>query len=715
MNTTNGAGSPLGDERQEEKEEPLQAKCEACEEEQVQRSVDGTVQAQHDLESRLNSSQGGGNPLPDEVRGFMESRFGTDFSQVRVHTDGEAVQMNQELGAQAFTHGSHIYYGAGKAPAKDELTGHELTHVVQQTHHLTKQSSDLTKTYSSESKVNTKTNVTAEITQAPTGLNLQRDCAEALVPDTERTINVLYDPDFDIFYRSVERLIGRLVVFRSDEGQRVWELTRQALYEIHNTTSVATGYVPLSFTLLRCPETRRVESIQFQEILDEYTQQQQPDPGPTPDPTPDIVITSPHSPTPTQQTEGITLTMDGEILLSQFDITPVSGIPCGLYATAKVHLDGMVNYTIGPAEEGHSTTQAQAGIGRGGAHGHGGAHGRGGSDASGMAIQAQIAHHLAELPGNSNLDVTFGGDLAQDQASVGFTLTGGTMIFGSTGGEDRFGSFAVPLPTVGINLFEWDREDGFNFFTIPITIPFPASATWTVSLPNGLRVRIMPHLDLVIEFHPRWDTIIPAVARYFPEAAAQIEAVGTAGTAIGSEAATGTAGAAIGGEATVGATGTGALVGAEVLILGIGAPLLAGAGMLAIFAHDVGVSEELQARARGTAHNLFNYCMSYTMTWFGDSIIGGTAGEQGAQHARRDIAEFQRNNPDVDTRISARNLGPHQIYSRIFEIMRLFAEQSLRQRAAVTEGSFDDLMVRDRIGQVRWNGRLFNEFGSASI
>jgi hypothetical protein len=122
-------------QRQEvlEEDEPIQAKCESCEgEEQVQRSPNGVPQVEANLESRLNASKGGGSPLPNEVRGFMEPRFGTDFSQVRVHTDSAAVQMNQELGAQAFTHDSHIYYGAGKAPAKDQLTGHELTHVVQQ-------------------------------------------------------------------------------------------------------------------------------------------------------------------------------------------------------------------------------------------------------------------------------------------------------------------------------------------------------------------------------------------------------------------------------------------------------------------------------------------------------------------------------------------------------------------------------------------------------
>ena len=85
------------------------------------------------LENQLNSSQGSGYPLPDDVRAFMEPRFGADFSQVRVHTGSEAVQMNRDLNAQAFTHKQDVYFGAGKAPGKDALTAHELTHVVQQT------------------------------------------------------------------------------------------------------------------------------------------------------------------------------------------------------------------------------------------------------------------------------------------------------------------------------------------------------------------------------------------------------------------------------------------------------------------------------------------------------------------------------------------------------------------------------------------------------
>jgi hypothetical protein len=115
-------------QRQEmpEEEEAVQTKP------SLQRATDGSLQAGGNLESRLNSSKGDGSPLPQDVKGFMESRFRTDFSQVRVHTDSEAVQMNRDLNAQAFTHKQDVYFGAGKTPAKDALTAHELTHVVQQ-------------------------------------------------------------------------------------------------------------------------------------------------------------------------------------------------------------------------------------------------------------------------------------------------------------------------------------------------------------------------------------------------------------------------------------------------------------------------------------------------------------------------------------------------------------------------------------------------------
>lgn len=84
-----------------------------------------------ELENRIQNATGG-SPLPSEVRSFMEPRFGVDFSAIEVHTDSAAAQMCKEVGAKAFAVGNRIYYGAGYAPGKNELTAHELTHTVQQ-------------------------------------------------------------------------------------------------------------------------------------------------------------------------------------------------------------------------------------------------------------------------------------------------------------------------------------------------------------------------------------------------------------------------------------------------------------------------------------------------------------------------------------------------------------------------------------------------------
>jgi hypothetical protein len=77
-----------------------------------------------------------GQSLPDDVQADMESRFGADFSQVRIHTSSEAAQISDGLNAQAFTHGNDIFFNDGKsnfgATENKKLLAHELTHVIQQ-------------------------------------------------------------------------------------------------------------------------------------------------------------------------------------------------------------------------------------------------------------------------------------------------------------------------------------------------------------------------------------------------------------------------------------------------------------------------------------------------------------------------------------------------------------------------------------------------------
>ncbi|MDH7444129.1 eCIS core domain-containing protein [Aquimarina sp. 2201CG14-23] len=125
-------------------EEEVQEKEEEEEEESIQEKrfvqkveePDGNSNSEtSSIESQLNSKSGGAS-LPQETQSQMESGFGTDFSNVKVHTDSSAVQMNKDLGAQAFTHGNDIYFNEGKydttSTSGKHLLAHELTHTVQQ-------------------------------------------------------------------------------------------------------------------------------------------------------------------------------------------------------------------------------------------------------------------------------------------------------------------------------------------------------------------------------------------------------------------------------------------------------------------------------------------------------------------------------------------------------------------------------------------------------
>jgi hypothetical protein len=78
---------------------------------------------------------GSGQPLDRSTRSFFEPRFGRDFSDVRVHTDGPAEESARAIQARAFTAGKHLVFGIGQySPEKHEgrkLLAHELAHVAQ--------------------------------------------------------------------------------------------------------------------------------------------------------------------------------------------------------------------------------------------------------------------------------------------------------------------------------------------------------------------------------------------------------------------------------------------------------------------------------------------------------------------------------------------------------------------------------------------------------
>jgi len=102
----------------------------------VQAKSDGASSASDSVSSRIKSSMGGGSPMQSDTKNFMESRFGADFSDVKIHSGEESTQLNQALNAKAFAVSNNIYFNSGQyQPETDSgkrLLAHELTHVLQQ-------------------------------------------------------------------------------------------------------------------------------------------------------------------------------------------------------------------------------------------------------------------------------------------------------------------------------------------------------------------------------------------------------------------------------------------------------------------------------------------------------------------------------------------------------------------------------------------------------
>ena len=135
------------EETQDAERISVRKKCDECEkEEKAQRSTlspfiqtkanDDDGYTDDAISSKIQSTRGGGQALPETTKTFMQSRFGTDFSNIKIHTGNYAAQLSNQLNAQAFTVGNDIYFNSGKfSPSTSQgkkLIAHELTHTIQQ-------------------------------------------------------------------------------------------------------------------------------------------------------------------------------------------------------------------------------------------------------------------------------------------------------------------------------------------------------------------------------------------------------------------------------------------------------------------------------------------------------------------------------------------------------------------------------------------------------
>ena len=120
-------------------------KCQSCQEEEEtemnisRKSYDGDGSKisenveQHVTDAILTE----GSPLESTTRDFMESRFGFDFGNIRIHSDEGSARSARAMNALAYTVGNNIIFETGRyephRPDGMKLLAHELVHTIQQT------------------------------------------------------------------------------------------------------------------------------------------------------------------------------------------------------------------------------------------------------------------------------------------------------------------------------------------------------------------------------------------------------------------------------------------------------------------------------------------------------------------------------------------------------------------------------------------------------
>ncbi|MDE2154828.1 MAG: DUF4157 domain-containing protein [Xanthomonadaceae bacterium] len=115
---------------------PGGGECRDCAKKRLQRRPGGSMAAPGVPPIVHEVLRSPGQAFDPAARRFFEHGFGHDFSRVRIHADERAAESAQAVGAQAYTIGRDVVFGAGRyAPATAEghkLLAHELVHVMQQ-------------------------------------------------------------------------------------------------------------------------------------------------------------------------------------------------------------------------------------------------------------------------------------------------------------------------------------------------------------------------------------------------------------------------------------------------------------------------------------------------------------------------------------------------------------------------------------------------------
>ncbi len=136
---------PMGATKKNEEIDRKCAGCELNEKEENEKELNisrkpsaaSNSERADEIRDEVNSVRsGGGSSLDANTKEFMESRFGYDFSDVRIHADESSAMSARSVNALAYAVGNDIVFEQGQYQPRTlegrKLLAHELTHVVQQ-------------------------------------------------------------------------------------------------------------------------------------------------------------------------------------------------------------------------------------------------------------------------------------------------------------------------------------------------------------------------------------------------------------------------------------------------------------------------------------------------------------------------------------------------------------------------------------------------------
>jgi hypothetical protein len=123
------------DKKEEDKVQRAEDKKE--EDKPVQKKENGaSTGSSKSVSGYIGSLNGKGQSLSPVANQFFSSRMGYDFSNVKIHTDKEAIASAKAINAKAYTTGKDIVFNEGQfdtgSATGKKLLAHELTHVMQQ-------------------------------------------------------------------------------------------------------------------------------------------------------------------------------------------------------------------------------------------------------------------------------------------------------------------------------------------------------------------------------------------------------------------------------------------------------------------------------------------------------------------------------------------------------------------------------------------------------